>query len=88
MWDASGLRAAVGPGDGGRVVGIVERFTRTNRDTLDYRFTVDDPTTWTKRWTALVPIERTDDEIYAFACHEGNDGLSNILSAARSEDKR
>jgi hypothetical protein len=67
---------------------LVERFTRTNRDTLDYRFTVDDPATWTKPWTALVPAERTDVEIYEFACHEGNYGLPNILSAARSEDKQ
>ena len=67
---------------------LVERFTRTNRDTLDYRFTVDDPATWTKPWTALVPIERTVDEIYEFACHEGNYGLPNILSAARSGDRQ
>jgi len=50
---------------------LVERFTRTNRDTLDYRFTVDDPAMWTKPWTALVPAERTDVEIDEFACHEG-----------------
>ena len=44
-------------------------------------------TTWTKPWTAAVPIERTNGEIYEFACHEGNYGLANILSAARSEER-
>ena len=66
---------------------LVERFTRTNRDTLDYRFTVDDPATWTKPWTALVPIERTDEEIDEIACHGETYGLPNILSEARSEDR-
>jgi hypothetical protein len=68
-------------------VRLVERWARTERDTLDYQFTVDDPTTWTKPWTAAVPIERTNGEIYEFGCHEGNYGLANILSAARSEER-
>jgi hypothetical protein len=69
-------------------VRLVERWARTERDTLDYQFTVDDPTTWTKPWTAAVPIERTNGEIYEFACHEGNYGLANILSAARSDERQ
>jgi len=69
-------------------VRIVERFTRTDADSIDYQFTIDDPTTWTKPWTAAVPIAKTEGEIYEFACHEGNYGLMNILVAARAQDKR
>jgi hypothetical protein len=66
---------------------VVERFTRGNADTLDYQFTIDDPTRWTKPWTAVVPVEKTDGLLYEFACHEGNYGLRNILSTARFLEK-
>ena len=52
-----------------------------------YRFTVEDPTTWTRPWTVAYPIVRTDGPIYEFACHEGNYGLRDILSGARYEEK-
>ena len=51
---------------------LVERFTRVDADTLNYEVTVTDPTVWTKPWTALIPLKRTDDPIYEYACHEGN----------------
>jgi hypothetical protein len=51
---------------------LVERFTRVGPDTLNYEFTVSDPTVWTKSWTAMIPLKRTDDLIYEYACHEGN----------------
>jgi hypothetical protein len=51
---------------------LVERFTRVGPDTLNYEITVTDPTTWTKPWTALIPLKRTSDPIYEYACHEGN----------------
>jgi hypothetical protein len=66
---------------------IVERFTRTEADSIDYQFTIDDPTTWTKPWTAAVPITRANGEVYEFACHEGNYGLLNILKGARAQEK-
>jgi len=65
---------------------IVERFTRTG-DTLDYQFTMDDPTRWTRPWTAVAPIEKSDFPLYEFACHEGNYGLKNILTVARGLEK-
>jgi hypothetical protein len=65
---------------------LIERLTRLGPDTIEYRFTVDDPTTWTKPWTAVVPIEKSDGLLYEFACHEGNYGLPNILSGARLHD--
>jgi hypothetical protein len=51
---------------------LVERFTRVGPDTLNYEITITDPTVWTKSWTAMIPLRRTDDLIYEYACHEGN----------------
>ena len=51
---------------------LVERFTRVGPTTLNYEVTVTDPTTWTRPWTALIPLTGTDDAIYEYACHEGN----------------
>jgi hypothetical protein len=55
-------------------------------DTLLYEFTVSDPRTWTRPWTAAVPMKKADALIYEYACHEGNYSLRNILSGARAED--
>ncbi len=66
---------------------LVERFTRANDTTLLYEFTVDDPTTFTRPWTALVPMSKSEGEIYEYACHEGNYGMTNLLSGARAEEK-
>jgi hypothetical protein len=66
---------------------VVERFTRVDADTITYTFTVEDPATWTKPWTAEVPMMKTTGPIYEYACHEGNYGLANILRAARVEEK-
>lgn len=67
---------------------LIERFTRTSPTSINYRFTVDDPTTWTAPWTVEVPLELSDGEVYEYACHEGNHGLRNILSQARSNEQR
>jgi hypothetical protein len=66
---------------------LVERFTRIDANTLEYRFTAEDPTTWTRPWTAAYPMVKTAGPIYEFACHEGNYGLRNILSGARAEER-
>jgi hypothetical protein len=66
---------------------LTERFTRTSPDTILYEFTVDDPETWTKPWTAQLVMGPAPGEIYEYACHEGNYGLANSLSAARAEEK-
>ena len=65
---------------------LVERFTRTDEETLMYEFTVTDPTTWTRPWTASVPM-RKGSTIYEYACHEGNYGLTNLLQFARDKEK-
>ncbi len=65
---------------------LVERFTRTSPDVVEYEFTVDDPTTWTAPWTATLSLRRTDQVMYEYACHEGNLAMLNILRAARKRD--
>ena len=62
---------------------VVERFTLTDKDTITYRFTVNDPKTWTGPWSGELMLRRWDGPIYEYACHEGNYGLANILRAAR-----
>ena len=67
---------------------LIERFTRVAADKVMWAVTVDDPKTWTRPWTFAVPLTMDDDEpIFEYACHEGNYGLRNILSAARAEEK-
>jgi hypothetical protein len=65
---------------------LTERFTRVGPDTMRYEVTVDDPQTWTRPWTLMIPLRRSDQHIYEYACHEGNFGLSGILSGARAEE--
>src|SRR6516162_5900790 len=66
---------------------LVERFTRTADDTLIYQFTVEDPATWAKPWTAEVPWTKTKGPVYEWACHEGNTMISTILRGARVEEE-
>jgi len=67
---------------------VVERFTRVAPDTIDYEMTITDEAVWTKSWTALVPLKRTAERLYEFACHEGNaEIMRGMLSAARADEK-
>jgi hypothetical protein len=66
---------------------LTERFTRVDENTMRYQFTVDDPGTWTRPWTAEVPWAKTIGPLFEHACHEGNYGLPNILAGARREEK-
>jgi hypothetical protein len=66
---------------------LIERFTRTGPGALVYEFTVDDPTTWTKPWTAQITMRKTDDQIFEYACHEANYGMTNLLRGARFVEK-
>jgi hypothetical protein len=67
---------------------LTERFTRVAEDRIDYRFTIDDPATWTRPWSAELPMQKTIGPIFEHACHEGNRGLYNTLAGARLEDKK
>ena len=62
---------------------LVERFRRTDADTVMYEFTIEDPNNYTRPWTALIPFRRTDGPLYEYACHEGNYGLTGIMAGAR-----
>jgi hypothetical protein len=66
---------------------VIERFTRTDDDTIRYAYTVEDPDTWTAPWSGEMTIRRTEEPIYEYACHEGNYGLANILRAARVAER-
>jgi hypothetical protein len=68
-------------------VHLTERFTRTDANTLLYEFTVEDPTMWTRPWTAVVPTRKSEDPIYEYACHEGNYAMASILAGARAAEK-
>jgi hypothetical protein len=67
---------------------VVERFTRTDDDTIVYRFTVEDPGTWTKAWSGEKVLRKTRGPIFEYACHEGNYGLVDILAGARAAEKK
>jgi hypothetical protein len=66
---------------------LVERFTRVAPDRLEYTFTVEDPTTWVRPWTVMIPLQRSRAPLFEYACHEGNLGLAGILSGARADEK-
>ena len=67
---------------------VIERFTRLSDDTIEYKFTIDDPTMWTRPWSAESAMKKTVGPIFEHACHEGNFGLYNTLVGARLEEKR
>lgn len=65
---------------------LTERFRRVSPDTLLYEFTVDDPTAFTRPWTAQIPVTRTKGPIFEYACHEGNYAMTDILAGARAAE--
>ena len=73
-------------GPAGENMHITERFRRVDDRTIDYRYTLDDPTTFTRPWTAAVPMTRIDEPLFEYACHEGNYAMEDILKGARAEE--
>jgi hypothetical protein len=67
---------------------LTERFTRVDEHTIRYQFTVDDPATWARSWSAEMPMRKTIGPIFEHACHEGNYSAYNILAGARADEKR
>jgi hypothetical protein len=65
---------------------LTEKFSRTPHGTLTYEFTVDDPTIYSKPWTAVLEMPPSDGGIYEYACHEGNHAMEGILRGARQRD--
>ncbi len=70
-----------------RAMQLVERFRRVDADTLDYRFTVTDPTTFAAPWTAVIPMTAMEGPIFEYACHEGNYSMENMLRGARMKER-
>jgi hypothetical protein len=80
--DATAFRSA-----NGATLRLIERFTRVGPETVKWSVTVDDPETWTRPWTFTMPLTMDEGQpVLEYSCHEGNLGLANILSAARSEE--
>jgi hypothetical protein len=67
---------------------LVERLTRVDADSISYQFTVDDPSTFARAWSAEVPMNKTPDQVYEYACSEGNYALRGILGAAREDEAK
>jgi hypothetical protein len=67
---------------------LVERFTRVDADTVEYRFTAEDPSTWSHAFTGMFPMRKTAGPIYEYACHEGNElSMVGMLRGARAQEK-
>ncbi len=67
---------------------LTERFTRVSPEVLQYEFTVDDPTAFTRPWTTRIPFNKTSERVYEYACHEGNYAMTDILAGARAAEKK
>jgi hypothetical protein len=67
---------------------IIERFTRKDENTLRYEITVNDPDTYTKPWTLMIPLQHSSKPVYEYACHEGNYSMFGILAGARADEAK
>jgi hypothetical protein len=83
----NGLRQTFGNAGHNYNATLTEKFTRMARDTVNYEFTIDDPTTFTDTITAIVPMTKLGGQVYEYACHEGNYGMLNTLRGKRVEDR-
>jgi len=66
---------------------VVERLSLSSPDTLRYEITINDPGTWTKPWSLMIPLKRADHPMWEYGCHEGNYGMAGILTGARAEER-
>jgi hypothetical protein len=66
---------------------LTEKFTLVADDTLEWTITIDDPTMWSRPWSLMIPLKKTGEQMFEFACHEGNYGLPAILSGARAQEQ-
>ncbi|HET7131746.1 MAG TPA: hypothetical protein VFJ95_05835 [Gammaproteobacteria bacterium] len=86
--ETTNFRADSAPQRSSETVKMIERFRRTGPDSVDWTVTFDDPNTWTRPWTFSMPLMQVDQsqQIYEYACHEGNLAMRNILSGARAKE--
>src|SRR5262245_42963878 len=85
--ETSNFNGKIGFRGTGEQLHLTERLTRVDARTLVYEFTVDDPATFARPWTARLPMRRTNERIFEYACHEGNYALVNILRGARYSER-
>jgi hypothetical protein len=71
----------------GEKLHVIERFTKTDSNTILYRFTIEDPETWDRAWTGEYPWNVTSEQMYEYACHEGNHAIENILRGQRASER-
>ena len=93
--DTTNLKGGTGVGANGRAIfhseamRLTERFTRVAADTIEYSVTITDPVMWTRPFTMAFPLKLDPSYgMYEYACHEGNSGLRNILSASRADERQ
>ncbi len=67
---------------------ITERYSLQDAETLRWELRIDDPDTWTKPWTMMIPLQRSNEPVFEYACHEGNIGLRGILAGARADEAK
>jgi hypothetical protein len=67
---------------------LTERYTRVSKDFINWEITVDDPGTWTKPWTFMIRLKRSDDQVYEYACHEANHSMIGMLAGARAAEAK
>jgi len=67
---------------------VIERFSRVDEETILYEFTIDDPVTYSEPWGGQIPMRAMDDQLFEYACHEGNYGMDGTLSGARALEKQ
>ena len=86
--ETTNFRAETAPQRSSESVKMIERFTRTSANTVEWTVTFEDPTTWERPWTYSMPLAQVDytQRIYEYACHEGNLAMRNILSGARAAE--
>jgi hypothetical protein len=79
---SAGLQISTSPN-----VRLTERYTRVSADYINWELTVDDPSTWTRPWTYMIRLKRTDGQLYEYACHEGNLAMIGILAGERAKER-
>jgi len=67
---------------------LVEKYTRVSEDWINWELTLNDPSTWTRPWTFMIRLKRSEDQLYEYACHEGNYAMVGILAGARADEAK
>ena len=86
--DTTNYKANAFQGISSEKLHVTERFARQDAETIRYEITVNDPDTWTKPWNLMIPLQRSGQPVYEYACHEGNIGLKGILAGARADEAK